>query len=32
MYTDVSIMDSNEWHRGADDGKQGQLVKETIGI
>jgi hypothetical protein len=25
-------MDSNDWHRGADDGKQGQLVQETIGI
>jgi hypothetical protein len=25
-------MDSNDWHRRADDGKQGQLVKETVGI
>ena len=25
-------MDSNDWHKGADDGKQGQLVQETIEI
>jgi hypothetical protein len=25
-------MNSNDWHKGADDGKQGQLVQETIEI